>query len=129
MKNLKMQLGDAFSHKLKEELYHFTMAARWWLAYQLSGRDSRVLELCFTDAETTWDDKEWHRLAVFEDGSCINWHEGRLHVYFDVSDLLAHYERFRPDRTTAFDAALLDYPVIEKYRKLLTPDPPNEEKD
>ena len=49
-----------------------TMAGRWWLAYQLSGDDAEVLKALFADAETKFDDQSWHRLAVFEDGFCIN---------------------------------------------------------
>jgi hypothetical protein len=120
MKDLRLKLGNAFSPELKEEMEQLTMAGRWWLAHQLSGNNPKVQEALFADAETTSDDGDSHRLAVFEDGSCINWHEGQVAVYFDISDLMIHYEVFRPDRTTAFEEALLDYPAIEKYRKFLT---------
>ena len=127
MKNLKLTLGNAFSHELKEQICQLTMAGRWWLAYQLSGSDPKVLEALLDDAETKCDDGGNHRLAVFEDGSCINWHEGDLCVYFDVSDLLGHYDDFAPDRVSAFEGARTDYPVIEKYRALLASDPADEE--
>ncbi len=129
MKNLRLTLGDAFSRELKEEMHHLTMAGRWWLAYQLSGSDPKVLEALFADAETKFDDGDNHRLAVFEDGSCINWHDGDLCVYYDVSNLLDHYDHFVPDRLSAFDEALADYPVIEKYRELLISDSADEEDD
>jgi hypothetical protein len=44
-----------------------------------------------------------------------------------VSDLLGHYDHFVPDRLSAFDEALADYPVIEKYRDVLTSDSADEE--
>lgn len=127
MKNLRLTLGDAFSRDLKDEMHHLTMAGRWWLACQLSGGAPKVLESLLDDAETKCDDGGNHGLAVFEDGSCINWHEGNLCVYYDVSNLLDHYGRFVPDRLSAFDEALADYPVIEKYRSLLVSDSADEE--
>jgi hypothetical protein len=122
MKNLRLTLGDAFTRELKEEIHQLTMAGRWWLAYQLSGSDPKVLEALLDDAETKCDDGGNHRLAVFEDGSCINWHQGDLCVYYNVSNLLDRYDYFAPDRLSVFDEALADYPVIEKYRDLLTSD-------
>jgi hypothetical protein len=86
-----------------------------------------VLEALLDDAETKCDDGGNHRLVIFEDGSCINWHEGDLCVYYDVSDLLGQYDHFVPDRLSAFDEGLADYPVIEKYRGLLISDFAEEE--
>jgi len=129
MKNLKLNLGSAFSPELKAEMNDLTMAGRWWLAYQLSGSDARVLEALHADAETNCDDGSAHRLAVFEDGSCINWHRGSLLVYYDVSSLLDHYDVFRPDRRSSYEAALVDYPAIIKYRNFLVLDSPEENEE
>ena len=122
MKDLRLNLGSAFSEELKEEMNQLTMAGRWWLAYQLSGNSAAVLAALLDDAETMFDDQTFHRLAVFEDGSCINWHEGELCVYYDISDLPVHYDRFNPDQDSQFKAAILYYPVLEKYREFLTSD-------
>lgn len=123
MKNLRLNLGGEFSEELSEEMNHLTMAGRWWLAYQLSGENAEVLAALLDDAETKYDDQACHRLAVFEDGSCVNWHEGEFRVHFDVSGLLDHYDTFNLGGHSPFEAAVLDYPVLEKYRELLTPGP------
>jgi hypothetical protein len=44
MKKLMLRVAGVFSKELAEELNQFTMAGRWWLAYQLSGDDPKVLE-------------------------------------------------------------------------------------
>ena len=42
-----------------------------------------------------------------------------LYVYWDISHLLEHYDQFRLDQIEPFEEALLDYPVLEKYRSVL----------
>jgi hypothetical protein len=119
MKKLRLHLDGAFSKEIREELYRLTMAGRWWLAYALSGDNPKVLEALFEDSETSCRDQGILDLAVFEDGSAINWHEGELFVYWDISNLLERYDQFRLDQLEPYEAALLDYPVLEKYRSLL----------
>ena len=41
------------------------------------------------------------------------------YVYWDISHLLERYDQFRLDQLEPFEAALRDYPVLEKYRSLL----------
>ena len=119
MKKLRLHLDGAFSKEIREELYLLTMAGRWWLAYALSGDNPKVLEALFEDAETCCRDQGIHDLAVFEDGSAINWHEAGLYVYWDISHLLERYDQFRLDQVEPFEEALRDYPILEKYRSLL----------
>jgi len=119
MKKLRLYLDGAFSKEIREELYLLTMAGRWWLAYALSGDNPKVLESLFEDAETCCRDQGILDLAAFEDGSAINWHEGELYVYWDISNLLERYDQFRLDQLEPYEAALRDYPVLEKYRSLL----------
>jgi len=119
MKKLRLRLEGAFSKEIREELYLLTMAGRRWLAYELSGNNAKVLEALFEDAETCCRDGGIHDLAVFEDGSAINWHESELHVYWDVSHLLELYDEFNLDSLEPYDEALRDYPALEKYRSLL----------
>ena len=51
MKKLRLRLEGTFSREIREELYLLTMAGRWWLAYELSGDNPKVLEALFEDAE------------------------------------------------------------------------------
>ena len=119
MKKLRLHLEGAFSKEIREELYLVTMAGRWWLAYELSGDNPKVLEALFEDAETCCRDRGIHDLAVFEDGSAINWHESELHVYWDIAHLLELYDQFSLDSLEPYEEALRDYPALEKYRSML----------
>jgi hypothetical protein len=92
----------------------------------LAERDQELGKLgvdSFKPPSNFWEKPNWdrgiHDLAVFEDGSAINWHESELHVYWDISHLLELYDQFSLDNLESYEEALRDYPALEKYRSML----------
>ena len=134
MELAKINANGTLDADTTASLQNLDMASRWWLAWQLSGKDQGVHNALYSDAEVDAGYRDQQtvggrdcQVLVFADGSAINYTNGEDDVYPDLDTMAEKCEGatreerddsmrgYRTITMSGWAALLYDYPALRGW--------------